>query len=74
MDIRDLNWKLRPAGDTLMQEIEALAKAVNVPVSKRRDLRWLSQNLRSHHSKQHAAEHAVLLNYVQTALQQGIIS
>jgi len=47
MDIRDLSWETRPAGDTLMQEIEALAEKVNVPAARRRDIRWLAENLRT---------------------------
>ncbi len=73
MDIRDLKWDARPAGNTLIQQIEALGKRVNVPANKRKDLRWLAENLRSIAQKgDNSCEAKVLLNYVQTALQQGI--
>ena len=75
MDIRDLSWDVRPAGNTLIQQIEALGARLNVPADKRKDIRWLAENLRSLAQKDGAGcccEHAVLLNFVQTALQQGI--
>ncbi len=74
MDVRDLSWDARPAGNTLIQEIEALGARLNVPANKRKDIRWLAENLRSLASKDDSCccEHKVLLNYVQTALQQGI--
>ena len=75
MDVRDLKWDSRPAGNTLIQQIEALGARLNVPADKRKDIRWLAENLRSLAQKDGAGcccEHAVLLNYVQTALQQGI--
>ena len=72
MDIRDLSWDARPAGNTLMQQIEALAEAVKVPKGKRKDLRWMAENLRGLTKDDNRCEAKVLLNYVQTALQQGI--
>ena len=74
MDIRDLKWDARPAGNTLIQQIEALGARLNVPANKRKDIRWLAENLRSLAQKDAncCCEHKVLLNYVQTALQQGI--
>ena len=75
MDVRDLKWDSRPAGNTLIQQIEALGARLNVPADKRKDIRLLAENLRSLAQKDGAGcccEHAVLLNYVQTALQQGI--
>lgn len=74
MDVRDLKWDARPAGNTLIQQIEALGARLNVPANKRKDIRWLAENLRSLAQKDDncCCEHKVLLNYVQTALQQGI--
>ncbi len=72
MDVRDLKWDARTAGNTLIQEIESLAEAVKVPKGKRKDLRWLAENLRSLTKDDNRCESKVLLNYVQTALQQGI--
>lgn len=75
MDIRDINWKTRPAGNTLMAEIEKLAEAVKVPAARRRDIRWMSENLRSMMSDNAAVcccEGKALLSYVDLALQQGI--
>ena len=74
MDIRDLRWEVRPAGDTLMQEIEALAEKLDIPAAHRRDIRWLAENLRTISMKDDncCCEHKVLVSYVQTALQQGI--
>ncbi len=75
MDIRDLSWDARPAGNTLIQQIEALGARLNVPAGKRKNIRWLAENLRSLAQKEGAGcccEHAVLLNFVQTALHQGI--
>jgi hypothetical protein len=74
MDIRDLSWKVRPAGNTLLAEIEKLAEKVKVPASKRKDLKWLSQNLRGNIAKNEdlRCESLVLLSYVDHALQQGI--
>lgn len=74
MDIRDLKWDVRPAGNTLIEQIEALGARINVPASRRKDIRWLAENLRSLMQKEGAnrCEHKILLNYVQTALQQGI--
>lgn len=74
MDIRDLSWKTRPAGNTLLAEIEKLAEKVEVPAARRRDLRWMSENLRGHamKSKDSGCEHKVLISYVGLALQQGI--
>ena len=72
MDIRDLSWEVRPGGDTLMQQIEALGEKVGVPSDRRRDIRWLAENLRSITSADNRCEAKVLLNYVQTAMQQGI--
>ena len=72
MDIRDLKWDARPAGNTLIQQIEALGASINVPADKRKDLRWLAENLRSLTKDDNRCEAKVLLNYVQTALQQGI--
>jgi len=74
MDIRDLNWKEKSAGNTLIQEIEKLAKAINVPVTKRRDLRWMANNLRDISKKDTTCrcELKVLISYVDLALQQGI--
>ena len=76
MDIRDLKWNARPAGNTLIQQIEALGARLNVPANKRKDIRWLAENSRSLAQKEqkqdNRCEHKVLLNYVQTALQQGI--
>jgi hypothetical protein len=76
MDVRDLNWKVKPAGNTLMAQIEALAEKVNVPVSRRRDIRWMSENLRSRGSKdgEEGSDRKALLGYVQTALLQGLDS
>jgi hypothetical protein len=74
MDIRDLSWEVRPAGDTLMQEIEALGKKLDIPADRRRDIRWLAENLRTIAGKDDncCCEHKVLISYVQTALLQGI--
>ena len=74
MDIRDLKWDVRPAGNTLIQQIEALGARLNVPADKRKDIRWLAENARSIEAKDAEAHcnRKVLLNYVQTALQQGI--
>lgn len=74
MDIRDLSWKKRPAGNTLVAEIEKLAEAVKVPAARRRDLRWMSENLRGMMQKDGtcACEAKSLLSYVDLALQQGI--
>lgn len=74
MDVRDMSWKVRPAGDTLIQEIEALAEKVKVPADRRRDIRWMAENLRTIAGKDDSCccEHKVLLTYVQHALQQGI--
>ena len=74
MDIRDINWKTRPAGNTLMQEIEKLAAAVEVPAARRRDLRWMAQNLHGSALKNKGCccEHKALISYVDLALQQGI--
>ena len=75
MDIRDLKWDARPAGNTLIREIEALGARLKVPANKRKDIRWLAENLRSHKDEMGSESHCerkVLLNYVQTALQQGI--
>ena len=74
MDIRDLSWKTRPAGNTLMAEIEKLAEKVKVPAGKRKDLRWMAENLRSLAAKDCACEQKVLISYVGLALQQGINS
>ncbi len=74
MDVRDLKWDARPAGNTLMQQIEALGERLGVAADKRKDIRWLAENLRSmkvEGAEKHC-EQKVLLNYVQTALQQGI--
>ena len=74
MDIRDLKWDVRPAGNTLIQQIEALAEKVKVPEGKRKDLYWLSRNLRSeaHKDKSCCCELKMLISYVQLAMQQGI--
>ncbi len=73
MDIRDLSWETRPAGNTLLSEIEKLAEKVEVPKARRRDLRWMSENLRGHSIKSdNGCEHKVLISYVGLALQQGI--
>ena len=72
MDVRDLKWDVRPAGNTLIQQIEALGARLNVPAARRKDLRWLVENLRSRAKDDNRCETKVLLNYVQTALQQGI--
>jgi len=74
MDVRDMSWKTRPAGNTLLQEIEKLAEKVKVPAARRRDLRWMSENLRGPALKGKACccEHKVLISYVGMALQQGI--
>ncbi len=75
MDARDLSWDARPAGNTLIQQIEALGARLNVPAGKRKDIRWLAENLRSLAQKDDAGcccDQKVLLNYVQTALLQGI--
>jgi hypothetical protein len=74
MDIRDLSWKVRPAGNTLMAEIEKLAAKVEVPKARRRDLRWMAENLRGHAMKDKGCccEHKALISYVDLALQQGI--
>jgi len=74
MDIRDLSWKTRPAGNTLMAEIEKLAKVVKVPAARRRDLRWMAENLRGmlDGSSVCSCEGKVLISYVDLALQQGI--
>jgi hypothetical protein len=71
MDVRDLNWTVRPAGDTLLQQIEAMAKEVGVPSGKQRDLRWMAENLRTIASNDEDTCKA-LLGYVQHALQQGL--
>ena len=47
MDIRALSWEVRPAGDTLTQDIEALGKKLDIPADRRRDIRWLAENLRT---------------------------
>lgn len=74
MDIRDLSWKTRPAGNTLISEIEKLAEKVKVPAARRRDLRWMAENLRGSALKNKgcSCEHSALLSYVDHALQQGI--
>jgi hypothetical protein len=75
MDIRDLSWKKRPAGNTLIAEIEKLAEAVKVPAARRRDLRWMAENLRgmmTDNSSVCCCEGKALLSYVGLALQQGI--
>lgn len=74
MDVRDLSWKSRPAGDTLMQEIERLAETVKVPAARRRDLRWMSKNLRSmaQNDTSCCCEMKVLISYVAQALQHGV--
>ncbi len=74
MDIRDLNWKKRPAGNTLIAEIEKLAEAVKVPAARRRDLRWMAENVRgmTRSDTTRDCEIRVLLSYVDLALQQGI--
>ena len=74
MDIRDLSWKARPAGNTLMAEIEKLAEKVKVPAGKRKDLRWMAENVRSLAAKDCVCEQKVLISYVGLALQQGINS
>ena len=73
MDIRDLSWTERPAGNTLIAEIEKLAEAVKVPAARRRDLRWMAKNLRGMMQKEGtcACEGKALLAYVDLALQQG---
>lgn len=74
MDVRDLSWDVRQAGNTLIQQIEALGAKLNIPAKRRRDIRWLAENLRTIAQKDNncCCEHKVLLCYVQTALQQGI--
>jgi hypothetical protein len=59
-----------------MAEIEKLAEKVKVPVSRRRDIRWMAENLRSHAMKDKGCccEHKALISYVDLALQQGINS
>ncbi len=76
MDIRDLSWKTRPAGNTLIAEIARLAEKVGIAEGKRKDIRWLAENLRSHALKDKGCccEHKVLISYVDLALQQGINS
>jgi hypothetical protein len=74
MDIRDLSWKTRPAGNTLIAEIEKLAEVVKVPAARRRDLRWMAENVRgmARSDTTRDCEIKVLLSYVDLALQQGI--
>ncbi len=74
MDIRDLSWKKRPAGNTLIAEIEKLAEAVKVPAARRRDLRWMAENVRgmANNEGTSGCEAKVLISYVGLALQQGI--
>ena len=74
MDIRDLSWKERPAGNTLIAEIEKLAEVVKVPAARRRDLRWMAENVRgmANNDSTNACEAKALLSYVDLALQQGI--
>lgn len=76
MDIRDMSWKTRPAGNTLIAEIEKLAEVVKVPAARRRDLRWMAENLRTiaHKDTACCCEVKALLSYVDLALQQGINS
>jgi len=76
MDIRDLSWKKKTGGNTLIAEIEKLAEKVKVPAGKRRDLRWMANNLRSLAKKDKVCccEMKVLISYVDLALQQGINS
>lgn len=59
-----------------MAEIEKLAEKVGVAAGKRKDLRWMAENLRSHALKDKSCccEHKVLISYVDLALQQGINS
>ncbi len=74
MDIRDLSWEKRPAGNTLISEIEKLAEVVKVPAARRRDLRWMAENVRgmARNDTTCCCEVKALLSYVDLALQQGI--
>ena len=74
MDVRDFKWDARPAGNTLIQQIEILGEKLKVPAGKRKNLRWLAENLRTHAKKDKicCCELKMLLGYVQLALQQGI--
>ena len=74
MDIRDLKWDVRPAGNTLMAQIEILGEKLKVPANKRKNLRWLAENLRTlaHKDNSCCCEMKMLISYVQLALQQGI--
>ncbi len=72
MDVRDLSWKVRPAGNTFISEIEKLAEKVKVPATRRKDLRWMAKNLRSLENEECRCECKVLISYVGLALQQGL--
>lgn len=73
MDIRDMAWDVRPAGNTLLQQIEAFGEKLKIPMDKRKDLRWLQENLRSLASdEEDTCEYKILLSYVQAAVAQGL--